>query len=142
MASYNWGVDLPFAANGDLSTAGSSAQYRFVRLGSTAGQVARATGGSNPAPVGVAQEAPNAAGLEVPVRVWGVTQVYANADNGGSAITYGCFLTAGSDGQAICQGSTTGSAMAAAIALETLASGSGVLISAMLLPLGVKVAAS
>ena len=141
MASYNWGVDLPFLANGDFTSSGSSTQYRFVRLGSTVGQVARATGGSNPNAIGVAQEAPNAAGLEVPVRVWGVTQVYGNADSG-SPITYGCYLTSASDGQAIPQGSTSGSAVVNAIALETLSSGCAVLISALLLPFGVKVAAS
>jgi hypothetical protein len=142
MASYNWGYDHPFLAGGNLSSTGSDSQYRFMRLGTTAGTVLRATGGSNPGVVGVGQSNPNASGLEMPVRILGTTQVYANSDNGGSAITFGCYLTAASDGQAICQGSISGSANAAAIALETLASGSGVLITALLLPYGVKVAAS
>lgn len=141
MAAYNWGVDLPFLSNGDFTTNGSPAQYRFVRLASTAGQVARATGGSNPAPIGVAQENPFASGLEVPVRVMGVTQIYANADSG-SPIAYGSFLTSASDGQAMPQGSTSTSAMFSAIALEALSSGSGVLISALLVPYGAKVVAS
>ena len=132
--------DYPFLSNGDFTSNGSPTQYRFVKLTSSPLTVARATAASAPYAIGVAQSNPNASGLEVPVRLLGTTQVYANAD--ASPIAIGSFIVSGSDGQAQTQGSESGSANCQGIALQALSSGCGVLIEVLLLPYGVKVAAS
>lgn len=132
--------DYPFLSNGDFTATGSPTQYRFVKLTASPMVVARATAASNPYAIGVAQANPNASGLEVPVRLHGTTQVYANAD--ASPIGIGSFVVSGSDGQAETQGSVSGSAVAQGVALQSLSSGCGVLIEILLLPYGVKVAAS
>jgi hypothetical protein len=123
MAGYSgWAFDETFSASGDLS----GYQYRFVAL-STGGDrsVILATGASNPLPIGVLQNAPES-GQAAAVRILGITQVYASA---ASAITPGMHLTATTTGYAV---KATGSP-AAAIALESLSSGSA-LISALLIP--------
>lgn len=131
--------DYPFMSNGDFQTA-SPTLYRFVKLTASPGVVARATAASNPYAIGVALANPGASGLEVPVRLYGTTQVYANAD--ASPIAIGSFIVSASDGQAQTQGSESGSANAQGIALQSLSSGCGILIEILLLPYGVKVAAS
>lgn len=131
--------DFPFTAGGDLSSTGSDTQYRFVRIGSLAPEVLRATGASNPFAIGILQSNPNASGLEAPVRLLGTSQVYADAT---CPIGYGSFLKSGSDGQAVLQGGTSSSDAAQAIALEALSSGCGVLIECLLIPGGIKLAAS
>lgn len=117
-----FGLDWTFVADADLS----GDQFRFVAAASTAGNVKRATSASVPIPIGVLQNKPKA-GESAAVRISGVTLVKANA---ATAINHGDYLTAGADGQAV---KASGSA-AAAIALESLSSGSGVVIKALLLP--------
>lgn len=131
--------DYPFMSNGDFQTA-SPTQYRFVKLTASPGVVARATAGSNPWPIGVAQANPGASGLEVGVRIHGTTQVYANAD--ASPIAIGSFVVSGSDGQAQTQGGVSASDAFQGIALQSLSSGCGVLIEILLVPYGSKAAAS
>jgi hypothetical protein len=63
-------VDEVFKANADLSTC----QYRFVALGTVEGEVIGATGASNPAPIGVLQNAPTASQKAI-VRLFGRTQL-------------------------------------------------------------------
>ena len=132
--------DYPFLSNGDFTSTGSPTLYRFVKLTASPLVVARATSSSNPYAIGVALANPNASGLEVPVRLYGTTQVYANAD--ASPIAIGSFVVSGSDGQAQTQGDVSGSATCQGIALQSLSSGCGILIEILLLPYGVKVAAS
>lgn len=131
--------DYPFLSNGDFQTA-SPALYRFVKLTASPMVVARATAASNPYAIGVAQANPNASGLEVPVRIHGTTQVYANAD--ASPIAIGSFVCSGSDGQAQTQGGVSGSDAHQGIALQALSSGCGILIEILLVPYGSKPAAS
>lgn len=123
MATYNYGIDLPFSASGDLT----NKQYYFVIPSGAAKRVQVATGASNPAPLGVLQNDPRT-GEEATVRVWGVSKVVADAD---TAIAYGDFLTSGSTGMAVVN--TNGSSVAA-VALQALSSGTGVYIEALLLP--------
>lgn len=132
--------DYPFLSNGDFTSTGSPTQYRFVKMTASPGVVARATGASNPHAIGVAQANPNASGLEVAVRLFGTTQVYANADN--HAIGIGSFMRSGSDGQAIVQDGTSGSDTFNAISLQSLSSGCNILIEVLLIPYGVKLGAS
>jgi len=85
----------------DLFTAAislSGSQFRFVSAGSVAGEVTGATGASNPTPLGVLQNAPNAAGI-ARVRIFGRTQLSGspNACNLG----YGRFISSGSLGSAL-----------------------------------------
>lgn len=122
--SSGWAWDETFSASGDLS----SKQYYFVAPASTAKRVLTATGASGPAPIGVLQDDP-VSGYECVVRIFGSTKLVCDA---GTAIGYGDFLTSGSGGQGVV---TTGSAFHA-MALEELASGSGVTIEALLLPHG------
>ena len=122
--SSGWAWDATFSACGDLS----SKQYHFVRPAGTAKRVEGALGASGPAPLGVLQDDPTSL-QECVVRIQGSTQLSVNAT---TAIAYGDFLTAGSDGQ----GEVTTGCAFHAMALEALASGSGVKIEAMLLPHG------
>jgi len=126
MANYNWGFDYPMTACGDQN----SNQYKFVQCasGGTNGRFELATGGSNPAPVGVLQDDPESLNTGA-VRILGVTKLMADAE--GTAIGYGDWLVCGSVGMAVA--TTTGSNINA-MALEALASGSGVYITALLLP--------
>lgn len=68
-------IDEVFKANGDLS----ACQYRFVALGTVAGEVVGATGASNPAPIGVLQNAPTASQNAI-VRMFGRSQVTVPAN--------------------------------------------------------------
>ncbi len=123
MATYNYGIDLPFSASGDLT----AKQYYFVTHASAAKRVQASTGASNPAPIGVLQNDPRT-GEEATVRVWGVSKVVADAD---TAIGYGDYLTSGSTGMAVIN--TNGSSVAA-MSLQDLTSGTGVYIEVLLLP--------
>lgn len=126
MAAYSgFSFDYPFQANADLN----SSQFYFVTASGTGGRakgVNISTGASSPAPTGVLQNDPRS-GEEATVRILGTTQVYGDAS---TAIAYGDYITSGSDGQAVV---STGSSVAG-IAMEALASGTGVLIEVMLLP--------
>lgn len=122
MATYTGaGMDIPMTASGDLS----SVQHHFVQLATTAKRVLLATGASGPAPFGVLQNDPNSL-EEANVRILGSTQVYAD---GGTAISYGDFITSGSSGMAVVAASGYHG-----IAMEALASGSGILIEVLLMP--------
>jgi hypothetical protein len=68
-------VDEQFIANGDLSTC----QYRFVRLHTVDGEITGANGASNPAPIGVLQNAPTASQKAI-VRLFGRTQLTVPAN--------------------------------------------------------------
>lgn len=127
MANYNFGVDLPFSASGDLNTS----LYRFVKPATTAERVLQSTGGSNPAPLGVLQNNPRS-GEEATVRVFGVTQVYGSSASGN--IAYGDWLTSGSDGQAILAGTQGSGSAVLAMALESVTSASGILMKAFVFP--------
>ena len=118
------GIDLPFSASGDLN----AVQYRWVMPATTEGQVLQADGASGPEPVGVLQNDPRSLDAAA-VRVAGTTLLYVDA--GPSAILYGSFLTSGSTGLGVKQGGA-GSNVYHALALQAVASGSGVLIEALL----------
>jgi len=123
-ANYNVGIDLPFSASGDLNTY----QYHFVKPAGTAKRVDLATGGSNPAPLGVLQNDP--ASLDgATVRIFGSTLLRCV----GAAIAYGDFLAAGSTGM----GEVAAASTANAIALGAMsAGGASVLVEAFVFPGG------
>ncbi len=100
---YSIGItDMSFTADVDLT----AAQYRFVTVASTAGNVTCNTGASNPTPVGVLQNSPSQ-GQEAKVRVLGPTKIVANT-NSTSALIFGRFFTASDGGQAMASTSETG----------------------------------
>jgi hypothetical protein len=125
VAKYQDGIDITLTANADLD----DQQFYFVTASGTAPGVNVSTGASGPAPTGVLQNDPRS-GEAATVRILGTTKVIAEAD---TAIGYGDYLTSGSSGMAV--NNSNGSSVAG-IALEALASGSGVLIEMMLLPYG------
>lgn len=96
------GIDETFLADVDLS----SCQYRFVMPASTKDYVTGATGASNPAPLGVLQNAP-VAGAIARVRVFGVTCMVAVTPSG-CGLAFGRFFTASTVGQAVPSASETG----------------------------------
>jgi len=126
MADYNWGFDYPMTASGDAN----ALQYHFVQVasGGAGDTFEKSSGASNPAPTGVLQDDPESGNVGA-VRILGVTKLIVNAD---SAINAGDYLTSSSTGQAVV---STGSSVAA-LALESVSSGSGVYIKALLLPYG------
>ena len=126
MANYNWGFDFPMTACGDAN----ALQYHFVQCASNGpgNTFEISSGGSGPAPIGVLQDDPESGNVGA-VRILGVTKLIVNAD---TAITAGDYLTSSSTGQAI----VNAGSLCAALALETVASGSGVIIQALLLPYG------
>lgn len=125
MATYNWGFDYPMTACGNQD----SNQYKFVTTASGGDDKVfeLASGASAPAPIGILQDDPES-GNAGQVRLLGISKVVADAE--GTAIGYGDFLTAGSTGMAV---HSAGSSVAA-VALEALASGSGVYIECFVLP--------
>jgi len=124
MATYNYGIDLPFRADVDMD----NYQYHFVVAASTAGYVKPASA-SRAQVLGVLQNDPSA-GDAATVRVFGVSKVVAEA---ASAITYGQVLTSSS--RAMAQTMVPSASMySAGMALEALASGSDVTIQALILP--------
>lgn len=72
--------------------------FKWVAPGSILGEVVPATGASNLAPIGVAQNTPAAGGL-VRVRMMGKTIVAASL--GACSVFQGTFLTVGSHGNAL-----------------------------------------
>jgi len=124
--SSGQGINISLTASGDMN----DNQYRFVNGASTGGQRGRfqlATGGSGPAPIGVLQNNPK--NLEAGnIRTSAITQLAVNAD---TAINVNDFLTSNSVGHGVVT-STAGSNPYQAIALEDVASGSGVIIAALL----------
>lgn len=123
MANYSgFSFDLPMSACGDMA----SNQYKFVRQAGTNKWFQLANGASSPAPLGVLQDDPESGNVGT-VRILGTTKVMADGD---TAIVYGDYLTSGSTGMAVYSAGSN----VAAIALEALASGSGVYIEALLLP--------
>ena len=92
-------VDEVFKANGDLSTC----QYRFVALGTVEGEVVGATGASNPAPLGVLQNAPTASQNAI-VRMFGRSQVTVPAT--ACTLTRGYFLSSTGCGGGIYAGAS------------------------------------
>ncbi len=73
----------------------ASSQYFFVTAGSITGEVVIATGASNPAPLGVLQNTPAAAGKAI-VRVFGRTSIAASPN--ACDLRFGRFVTAASNG--------------------------------------------
>ena len=96
------GIDEPFIADVDLSTC----QYRFMMPASVYPNVTGATGASNPAPIGVLQNAPSV-GQVARVRVFGVTCLVAVTPSG-CGLAFGRFFTASTVGQAVPSASETG----------------------------------
>jgi len=86
-------IDEIFTADVSLT----AKQYYFVSPASTVGNVKAATGASNPAPIGVLQNAPDAAG-KARVRVFGLTRLTACA--GTCNMIYGKFIRSSSVGAA------------------------------------------
>ena len=124
MTSYSGqGIDLPLSASGDLN----SYQYRFVALTSNR-KVLGATGASNPTPFGVLQNDPRD-GEGATVRVGGLSLIYAEAV---TPINVGTPLISGSTGMA--KPALVSSSAVSAVALEALASGTGILIEALIIP--------
>ena len=94
-------IDEPYIAAESLTTK----QYYFVAPGSIVGEVIAATGASNPAPIGVLQNAPGAAELAY-VRVFGVTTLTGCA--AACQISYGRFIRSSSVGAGEVPGSLGG----------------------------------
>jgi hypothetical protein len=92
-------IDEVFKANADLSTC----QFRFVTLGTVEGEVIGATGASNPAPIGVLQNAPTASGNAL-VRVFGRTQLTVPAN--ACTLTRGYYVSSTGCGGAIYAGAS------------------------------------
>ena len=91
-------ADVAFVADVDLTLA----QYYFVTVASTAGNVKVATGASNPGMIGVLQNSPSL-GQEARVRMAGLSKVFALTTSS-SSITYGRFISVNASGQAVAAG--------------------------------------
>lgn len=131
MAGDNWGLDFTYTAGQDFS--GASGQYRLVKAGSVEGEVLMSVGAAGSV-IGVIQNNP-ATGAEAVVRVFGVTKVYANAEDGGSALALLGHIKSGSDGMAV--GSLNFAASgwnSCGLAMQALSTGSGILIDAFIYP--------
>jgi len=123
-----WGLDVPFKAAVDLS----SYQYYLMKAGSVAGEVTfNAT--VNGSCLGVLQNDPTA-GEEAAVRVFGFSKVRATTEASASLIYWGGMLKSSSTGMVAGYDGTTASLFGVGIALETIASGSGQYIDALILP--------
>ena len=125
MATYGYGIDLPFTASGDLG----SYQYRFVKAASLAKRVDLANGASNPLPLGVLQNDPDSLD-SAQVRIYGETKVWYSSS---TAINYGAFLMSGSAGGAETAGTVAGSSVQG-ISLEDAAPAGSGYISMLLWP--------
>jgi hypothetical protein len=121
--SSGQGIDITLSASGDMD----SNQYRFVTTASTAGRFQLSTGGSGPGPIGVLQNDPRSLDAGS-IRVAGITNLMVEAD---TAIGYGDYITSGSGGQGVVA-ATAGSNAYYAVSLADVASGSGVIIPALL----------
>lgn len=103
MAHYWEGTtDVSYIAAVNLS----SYQYHAVIAGSVLGEVSSATGASNPAPIGILQNAPSA-GEEARVRLYGVSKIFAKT-NSTSALGYGKYFSLNASGQGEQSASETG----------------------------------
>lgn len=126
MASTGPGIRISMKANADLN----AYQWHFVRTGSVVGEVAAATGGSNPGILGVLENDPRT-GEEALVCVQGLTKVSASgalSTGAASALGHGAYLVAGSNAKAtIAAGSVFN-----AIALDSVASAGAGIISVYL----------
>lgn len=126
MPSYSgFGFDYTFVADIDLS----ASQYRFVVPASTVGNI-KGSVTSGASVFGVLQNDPKA-GEVATVRVLGTTLLYVDS---ASPASYGKFLKTGSNGQGLGYQSLTASTFGAAIALDNVTSGSGILVEAMIMP--------
>jgi hypothetical protein len=96
------GIDELFKA--DVSLA--AYQYYFVTVASTPGNVKLANGASEPAPVGVLQNAP-ALGEAARVRMFGITQL-AVVTPAGCGLAYGRFISCSTVGQGVPTACETG----------------------------------
>ena len=112
-------ADVPFLADIDLT----AKQYYFVMVASTLGNITTATGASNPAPIGVLQNAPSL-GQEARVRVLGFTKLVGEATT--CNLTYGKFFYSSSDGQAQPIITAAGSPICGTWLDATLSSGSAI----------------
>ena len=118
-------LPVSFWADAVLSTY----QYYAVTAASTEDYVKRATGASNPVPIGILQDKDGeAVGDGVAVKTFGFTKaVVAACDiaGNGCAIKYGTYLTSGSDAKLYATGG--GDAPACAQAYEAFTSGSRII---------------
>ena len=94
--------DVSFLAATNLS----GLQYYFVNGGSITGEVASATGASNPTPLGVLQNAPSA-GQEARVRIFGPSKLFC-VTGGTCAIGNWRYVGSNACGQGIGLASETG----------------------------------
>ena len=132
MATYGWGLDESFKAATNLS----ACQYHWVKAGSVAGEVAAATAGSVPLPLGVLQNDPNA-GEEAVVRLFGISKLAASgalSSGAASPIAHGDPVTVGSHGK----GLHASACVFQAIALSALASAAGGTITVFVVPPGAR----
>lgn len=128
MATYGVGFDESFKAAVDLS----AKQYYWVRAGSVVNEVALATGGSVPQPIGILQNNPKA-GEEAVVRIFGISKLAASATastGAASAIANGDIITCGSGGLGVKASASVFNAMA----LEAVGSGTGATIKVFINP--------
>ncbi len=134
MAKYSApAIDLSFLADADFNSS-SPGLGRFVVAASTAGYVKLASTLAGSV-MGVLQNNPKA-GREATVRVFGGTKVLACAEGSSSPITYGGFIKCASNGQALGADKLSACSFVVGVALEALASSSGVYIEAFLFPPG------
>lgn len=84
-----------FLAAVDFSACAPSVQYRGVRAGSIAGEVALGNGASNPQMLGVLQNSPSAA-QEAVVTLIGTTKIAGRVS--GCNLVFGRYLVGASDG--------------------------------------------
>ena len=123
--SQNMGLmDVPFKADEALD----DYQYYAVYAASTQGYVARATGGSNPHPIGILQDnGASAVGENCAVRMFGPTIAkVAACDNALSPcpILVGHFLTVSGSGYLVCAASV--GEVVHAMALEPITTACGI----------------
>lgn len=130
MANYNsFQVTESFTAEVDLN----SYQYCFVKSSSVnSGQVHYATT-AGASCLGVLLNDPRA-GEEAQVLIWGFTKVKANSESAASPLTMHGYIKSGSHAMAIGMANAGASAVSQGIALEALATGSGVYVNAMIFP--------
>lgn len=96
-----------FIADEDLT----AWQYRFVTVASAVNTVKKATGASNPAPLGVLQNSPSL-GQEAHVVILGPTKLVGLCTST-CYVTWGKFLSASNGGQAVPNDTGTGSVVVA-----------------------------
>lgn len=128
-ATFQGGITVSLEAAADLN----SYQYHFVRsAGTSSGSCAVnvSSGASNPGPIGVLQNDPNA-DQAAEVMIFGTTQLYVNA--AGGTIVFGQQLKSASDGHGEASGATAASPVCHAISLG-YTTADGVIIEAICAP--------